>query len=302
MTGDPSSAPDSDPGGARAVHWLLFADHPSAQEIEALLVSRTAEVVRIDDTTLGWQPGVVFHGPLTEEELRGAVGLPDWVHAVYVLDTPSERGQPIPPELHIPGSVLAAFPGGEPTGVERESLELLDAVARRLGGAVLTGTGEVVVPEPRIDLLVFSSVWLAEDELTAALNPVLTLTPGGGPVLPPGIEVEGYNLVAHRDEGGLGEGALAVTASPAVVVPLALAGYEWAQGALYVYEIRHYPPEEHSRAAAAALPQTPAEAEGMIDESTAAVVERAARTVLAATGGPARGHVLDDDGFLVLLD
>ncbi|HLS02362.1 MAG TPA: hypothetical protein VK054_10355, partial [Beutenbergiaceae bacterium] len=124
-----------------ATHWLLFPEPPGAQALEALVVSREVGAAWVDDRTLGWQPGVLLVGPLTQEELALAQGLPEWVTAVYTVHTPCERGPAIPPELQLPGSVLAAFPQGEPTGVERQTLETIEAIARRLGGAVVVDTG-----------------------------------------------------------------------------------------------------------------------------------------------------------------
>src|SRR5699024_4435979 len=155
----------------------------------------------------------------------------------YAVDAPRERGKAIPAELQLPGSVLAAFPEGEPTGVERDTLETLEAIARRLGGGVLSATGQIVIPEPRIDLLLFSSTWLEAGAITARLADLAAMRSDGGPALPPGIEIDGYGLVAGLPEGG----ELSVTASPAELTPTALAGYSWASEAVYVYEFRHYP-------------------------------------------------------------
>lgn len=283
-------------GGVPAAHWLLF-QHPLAPgALEALVVSRELGVTWADERTLGWQPGVLLQGPLTEEELAGAEGLPEWVGAVYAALTPRERGAPIPEELQLPGSILAAFPDGEPTGVERETLETLEALARRLGGGVLSETGVLVVPEPRIDLLLFTSTWVAEEQLVRLLSGVADFATDAGPVLPPGIEVDGYGLVTDAPDGGV----LSVNASTADAIPLALAGYGWATGAVSVYEFRHYPVE--SFGFTASLPQNPVEAEARVDAAAAGALEKIASAAMKATGGPVCGHLCDDDGFLVVLD
>ena len=287
---------EANAGAAPAAHWLLFEHAPAAGELEALAVSRELGVAWVDERTLGWQPGVLVQGPLTAAELAGAENLPEWVRAVYAVLTPRERGAAIPEELQIPGSILTAFPEGEPTGVERETLETLEALARRLGGAVLSETGVLVVPEPRIDLVLFSATWAQEEELVRKLSGVAEFRTDGGPVLPLGIETDGYGLVAEAPGGGV----LSVNASAADTIPLALAGYGWATGQVFVYEFRHYPAETFGFAAQ--LPQTPREAEGLIDTSAAASLTRLAGAALAATGGPTYGHLCDDDGFLVLLD
>src|SRR5690625_4734650 len=221
-----------------ANHWLLFPQELPREALEALVLSRELGATWVDERTLGWQPGVILSGPLTETELTGAGELPEWVSAVYAVATPRERGGAIPPELLIPGSVLAAFPDGEPTGPERAALETLEALARRLGGAVLTETGQIVVPEVRVDLVLLSATWIPQEDLLGILRPHAECRDDGGPVVPPGVEVEGYGLVAQ--EGG---GVLSVTASPAAFLPLAVQGYPWSTGQVYVYEVRFYPPQ-----------------------------------------------------------
>ncbi|HLR56654.1 MAG TPA: hypothetical protein VK098_00580 [Beutenbergiaceae bacterium] len=282
----------------RAAHWLLFPEVPTSQELEALVVSRELGVTWVDERTLGWQPGVLLQGPMTQEELASSVGLPEWARSVYAVDTPRERGAPIPAELQLPGAVLGAFPEGEPTGVERDTLETIEAIARRLGGAVLTETGQIVVPEPRIDLVLFTSTWIAEPDLIRVLDPIVQMRSDGGPALPPDVEVEGYGLVADLPLGAV----LSVTASPADLTPIALTGYGWATGSVYVYEFRHYPASQFSFSGRTRLPLSPADAEALVDGEAAALVEEAAAAVLDAAGGQRHAHLSDDDGFLVVLD
>lgn len=275
-----------------ATHWLLFPEAPAPAQVEALVVSRELGVTWVDERTLGWQPGVVLAGPLSAEELEGSGELPPWVGAVYAAAVPRERGAAIPPELLIPGSALAAFPGGEPIGQERAALETLEALARRLGGALLTETGQVVVPEVRPDLVLLSATWIPEGELLELVGEFAPFRDDGGPVVPPGVEVEGYGLVAETDDG-----VFSVTASPAAFLPLAIQGYPWSKGQVHVYEVRHYPPRTFGFIPP--LPADPREADEMVPAGAANTVEQIAARLLAATGGEAAGHLVDDDGFLV---
>lgn len=289
-------AHDPDPGAPQgpAAHWLLLGYEPSANELEALIVSRELGVTWVDHRTLGWQPGVLLQGPLSDEELAGA-DLPEWVHSVYVMRCPRERGPAIPPELQLPGSVLTAFPDGEPEGVERQGLETLEALARRLGGGVLAENGVLVIPEPRLDLLLFTSTWVEPADLAGVLEGVAEFSGDGGSALPTGEEPPGYGLLATVNGGGV----LSVSASEADVVPVGFTGYTWASGAVYVYELRYYPPQTF--AFNTPLPTTPAEAEELLHAGGLEWIERMASVVLDATGGPGRGHLCDDDGFLVEL-
>lgn len=275
-----------------ANHWLLFPQEIPREALEALVLSRELGATWVDERTLGWQPGVILSGPLTGAELSGAGELPEWVGAVYAVATPRERGGAIPPELLIPGSVLAAFPGGEPTGPERAALETLEALARRLGGAVLTETGQIVVPEVRLDLVLLAATWISQEDLLEILRPHAEFRDDGGPTVPPGMEVEGYGLVAQ--DGG---GVLSVTASPSAFLPLAVQGYPWSTGQVYVYEIRFYPPQTFGFIPP--LPATPQEADELLPAEMAARLEALAAALLAATGGQEAGQLVDDDGFLV---
>lgn len=276
---------------ALATHWLLMQEPLGRDEIEALIVSRAVGAAWIDDRTIGWQPGVILQGPLTAEELASGGALPEWVGAVYSVTSPRERAAAIPPELQLPGGVLTPFVDGEPAGVERETLETLEAIARRMGGGVLTDTGDIVVPEARADLALFTDTWIESEDMVRYLSGVAAFEDGDGPVLPPGMDIAGYALVSHFPDGSV----VAVTASEVDAIPLAFSGYEWASGGVYVYEFRHYPPQRFDFSSR--LPATPAEAEAMVDTDAAALIERLAGTVLRVVSP--RGHLCDDDGFLV---
>lgn len=110
--------------------------------------------------------------------------------------------------------------------------------------------------------------------------------------------MEGYGLVADLPLGAV----LSVTASPADLTPIALTGYGWATGSVYVYEFRHYPASQFSFSGRTRLPLSPADAEALVDGEAAALVEEAAAAVLDAAGGQRHAHLSDDDGFLVVLD
>lgn len=278
-------------GGVTPAHHWVLTEHPiPVAELEALAVSRALGVSRVDERTLAWEPGVIFQGPMTPAELENGGVMPEWVGAVYHVRCPRERGAPVPPELNLPGSTLTAFDDGEPIGVERDTLETLEAISRRVGGGVLTETGVLVIPEPRTDVLLYSATWLEQSELGRLLSGVSEFIADGD-----GTDPEaGYAMVAQT-----GDGEFLVTASHTDITPIALAGYGWATGEVYVYEFRYYAYQtfQFSRE----LPTTPAQAQEGLNLEASAMVERIARTALRATGGQGMGHLCDDDGFLVLL-
>jgi len=297
----------------QAAHLLVVPDGVTPADVQALVLSRFPSEV-LDDggahLRMDVLPGCVVEGPLP----AAGAGLPAWAVALYRLKAPEQRGAPVPVELRGRGGLLDAFADGEPGGTEREMLELGLALARRLGGAVLTSTGSLLSPPPHVDLLLYSEVWLHPDALVHVLSPHL-----------PGVSLEGGDL-ERAGQGGLpadatsgeslvtdeGErrwlhaeadaydaaalaepdvtdsyGVLAtgpdgtvwsVAVEAAIGVPPVLAGLLPA-GAI-LYEVRCHP----------AGSTHPSDSVERIDAAT--------RALLEAVGG----YVVDDDGFLVTLD
>lgn len=288
----------------RVTHLLLVPDGVAPADVQALVRSRFP-VREADDggahLHLEVLPGCVVRGPM-------AADLPGWAAAAYGLAAPQERGGPVPPELLGRGGLLDAFADGEPTGHERDLLELGLAMARRLGGAVRTESGRLLTPEPRADLLLYSEVWLHPDALVHVLAPHL---PGIGlqepaPVstpLPPDARTgeslltdEGERRWLHAEADAYDDAALAgpdltesygvlatdadgttwsVTVEAAIGVPPVLEGT--LPAGTILYELRCYP------------------ASGTYPADAVERIDAAGRALLGATGG----GVVDDDGFLV---
>lgn len=292
------------PLGARAQahHLLVVPDGVSPVDIEALVLSWFPEAVTThaeDQVHLETGPGCAVVGPWAGDQL-----LPGWAAAVYLLQAPEQRGDPVPAELQGRGDLLDAFADGEPLADERAHLELGLAAARRIGGAVRTAGGVLMTPPPRADLVLYSPVWLHPDALVHVLEPHL---PGLGledsPVtpLPPDavtgeslIEDEGERRWLHAEAAAYDAAALAepevtesygataridgvtyaVAVEAALGVPVVLAAVDLS--GLIVYELRCYP-------------------DGDPTDEVVARLEDAARALLTAVGG----HLVDDDGFLV---
>ncbi|QGH70717.1 hypothetical protein [Pseudactinotalea sp. HY158] len=313
-----------------AIHLLLLAEDVSAAELEALALSRVHQVFRPDPRTLAWSGAVTCTGPRPPAP---ADHVPGWVRHVVEFRVPAERGGPIPPELRTAGSILAAFPDGEPIGLERDTVELIMAFARRLGGAVRTSTGRLVGAPPIPDLLLFSDTRLEPAAARAALAPFVTVRgddaagPPPRPTVPevvehglddghrrwlhaeadafdahalaePGPGSESYSVHAPQADGGL----VVLTVDEAPVTPIVVADAAWAGATAYVYEVRYYAPppvpelEPQERAAWLA-----AQEESLANPAVVAVIENCAWAVRSALGGVERAIVCDDDGFLVTL-
>src|SRR5699024_4757744 len=162
-------------------------------------------VYRPDPHTLAWDGVVTCTGPRPR---RPDDDVPAWVRHVVAFEAPTERGGAVPPELRVAGGILAAFPAGEPIGLERETLEHAMAFARRLGGAVRTSTGRVVAAPPAPDLLLFSDTRLDPEAARAALAPFVQAraddapSPGPRPSLPQVVDHgldEGHRRWLHAE-------------------------------------------------------------------------------------------------------
>lgn len=293
-------------------HLLVLPDGVAPADVQALVLSRFPSEV-LDDggehLRMDVLPGCVVEGPG-----RLPPDLPAWAVACYRLEAPEQRGAPVPKELRGRGGLLDAFVDGEPSGTEREMLELGLALARRLGGALLTSTGSLLTPPSHVDLLLYSEVWLHPDALVHVLVPHLPgVSMGGddpspaGRSAPPADATTGASLIADEgerrwlhaeadayDAAALSEpdvtdsyGVLAtdadgtvwsVAVEAALGVPPALAGL--LPAGTILYEVRCYP------------------AGGTLPSGAVERIDAATRALLGAVDG----YVVDDDGFLVTLD
>jgi len=297
--------PALDAARARAHHLLVLPDGVAATDVEALVLSRFPEsAVSRSAAQARLEPmaGCAVTGPWAAP----AELLPAWAAVVFTLEAPVQRGGAVPRELQGRGGLLDAFADGEPVGQERELIELGLAAARRLGGAIrAAGSGMLMTPEHRVDLVVYSPVWLHPDALVHVLErhlPGVSLSAMDDGAALPSDAVTGPSLIedegerrwlaaeaAAYDAAALEEvevsesyGAVArvddaifsIAVEAARGVPVVLSGIDLA--GLIVYELRCY-------------------ADGTPTAAAVARLDAAGRELVGAVGG----HVVDDDGFLV---
>lgn len=326
MTGEGASTPSLDL--VRTRHLLAVADDVGAEEVEALTLSRYPAASRTEPDVLTLATDVHLSGPFPLDGAgRRDLDLPAWVAGMYLLTCPQDRGRPVPDELAGTGGLLSAFADAEVRGQEREALELLLAMGRRLGALVRTSTGHLLEPEEwaGVDLTVYAPVWLYPDALVHVLATVLPGVQALTDVQPPDAPLppatgrsaqaaeldDGERAWLHAEADAYDAHALAqpevlesygtiwhypsggvITASVAAAdaVPVVLSGPDGAGEGALAYELRWYPADPqhwHRQPPPAALRTECADARERI--------EAAARAVLTAAGGQAT----DDDGFLV---
>lgn len=198
-------------------------------------------------------------------------------------DLQVERVRTDPPAegMTDPSGYSRAFPDGLPFGVERESLDLALALARRLFGAVVTDSGTRLEPLPHHerDLIVTSPHRVDVESLLAMLQ---TAEPGLEHV---SGDDESHAVMFSVD---VGPDHLDVRLGPSQK-PVALAQLDWLDRAVD-YEIVHIPADDSE------------EAIELPDEETSARwtdaytrVGRLAGVLVENLGG----YVTDRHGFLV---
>lgn len=153
--------------------WEAPAAAPQPGARAPRLAAPPPGVLRLSRLTTLAGPYRVDRGTATE------LGLPVAAGSAYVLDTPTERGNPPWPGTTGDRDGLArAFPEGLPVRDEARMLEWAIAVARRLAGVVRTAAGPggrapvVLAPDPAaaVDLTVWSDLWLDPDAALAVMR------------------------------------------------------------------------------------------------------------------------------------
>ena len=167
--------------GLADVHLLLLPADADSADVEALVLTRAPDA---HDGAPGLRLGrhARLSGPIALDDATAAVAQvpPGW-EFVYALAAPREREDPPPVGVTDRDGYYRAFPAGLPTRGERRGLDLLLAVARRLGGALrVAGSGVVLEPDPAavVDLVVHSPYWLEPDTTLAvalAVDPAARL-------------------------------------------------------------------------------------------------------------------------------
>lgn len=204
------------PSGAALseTHLLLLPPDATVADVRSLVLTRLPDAV---DGTPGLRLGrhSRLHGPLVVDA-SAAGHVPGGWPLVYALAAPRERDEPPWPGLTDSGGLYRAFPDGFPVRAERRGVDLMLAVARRLGGAVrVAGSGVVLRPDPAsvVDVVVHAQGWLGPEATLAVVRGVeptarLATDPGPRSAAPagPGDEVSdavtglrpGLRLALHR--------------------------------------------------------------------------------------------------------
>lgn len=211
-------------------HLLALPEDVVPDEIEVLAVSRftsarwerppRAPSRRSSGATKAQPtPGVLRVGRLTtitgpfglEPVTAQRLGLPAELVSAWVVDTPRERAET--PALGSDRDGLRrAFGDRQPVREESRVLHWLVAVARRVGGAVRTEPGVVLVPEVdgALDLTVLCDRWVEPDTVLAAVRRVAPQgradlpAPTGDSASRVSTASRTGHALAERPDGGIG--------------------------------------------------------------------------------------------------
>lgn len=211
---------------------LLLPEDVEAQEVEALAVSLWE--------TAGWVgPGLLrltvgenegkpllarLQGPWqVYKSTAQRYGFPLWTRRIFALEAPIQRtAKPVAKKFQGISPITDAFLNGEPWGLERQVINGMWAMARRLGGALFIHDGartktkaQLLQPDPdgAIGLTVYSSLWLSYQQLQALLQPLFSTVynpdlPTSNPKLTPDDGPKGFfnglnNPVTNRQSDQL---------------------------------------------------------------------------------------------------
>lgn len=256
-------------------HQLLVPEDTSFDDVAVLVQNRypTAEVAqnRIQIT----QKSSLLHH---EEEAR-----------LFLLETPIDRRDvPAPGQFDRDG-LARTFPDGLPFGEEMDMVLLLVAIARRLGGAVGTGTGHEIAPTENssTDLHVVTTHWVESGYVQELVKPFLPELALDRELL----EQDPIHRAPYRLSSALAGGSrLSVEAAPDIDPVAALADVPWAQSGTVSYAIRFEPEDGDDREVEDPGPEQSVRR----DEA-----RNACAAVARVLFDEVHGVVIDQDGFLV---
>lgn len=223
-----------------------------------------------------------------DAEARRRLALPEWANVAYLVEVAPDRSPlPAPPLPLGYGALLEAFGAHHPRGVEKQVLDVAHACARRLGGALRTTSGAVLVPDPAsaVDHSVHAPVWLEPEALRHVLADAL---PGlqlqvDHPEGPVAGEDGTYLANCDLDDGD----RVLLEVFPAERLRPALRFAPWAAEGVISYALHYSPAQVHR--------EVRTRAETRRRDAARVTIERAVLALHEAVGG----EILDEDGLLV---
>jgi hypothetical protein len=160
-----------------AMHLLLVPSTVHPDDVCDLVRARvpSSELDRTGQTALGRHSAISGPYELSmEDAVDAAVPMP-WT-VVYALSAPIEREDPPLPGADDRDGLADAFPDGMPWREEGRALQLLVALARRVGGAVrVAGRQTLIQPDLHraVDVIIHSPYWLDPDVLLGVVQHAL---------------------------------------------------------------------------------------------------------------------------------
>lgn len=284
-----------DPHAAlRDRHLLLVPTVVTPDQVDALVRCwyPASDLLGEGTADLGGRAGLNGPHELSMEAAVAAEVPTPWsvAYDLEVDTSPREGGRP----ARRPDGLHRCFPDGLPTGAEMAGLDLLLALARRLGGGVRpVGAAEVLTPDvaSAVETRVISPTWIKVDDVADACaheGAEVEVSVEGDTSAQARSRPDGTPFIVLVPFGPAG--AVVVQAMVAERPEPAAAGEPFGAGPMAVYDIRWQAPEddwrlaEHVEGVALACRER-------VRPSIAAITR-----TLAELGG---GVIVDADGFLV---
>lgn len=131
-------------------HLLLLPERARESDVTSLVVHRYPAAAFHPGEELRVGRHLSLRGPLhLDSGAAAGAAVPSPWRLAWALTCPVERDGPPLPGLSDRDGLTRCFPGGLPMAAERRGIDLLLALARRLGGAVRTApAGAVLEPDP----------------------------------------------------------------------------------------------------------------------------------------------------------
>ncbi len=277
----------------RARHLLLVPSSVTVDDVDGLVRCWYPDSDLAGSCSADLVGRTTVHGPhqLGRRTAADADVPAPWIVA-YDLEVEHVRDATVPQAR--PDGLHRCFPDGLPLGDEMAGLELLLALARRLGGAVrVVGSAQVLTRDAAsaVELRVVSPTWIrAQDVRTACLEQGedVEVRFAGGSSQSSGVPGDGTAFDVRFRVGDAG--SVVVHAAVAVSPEPATAAEPWGASAMAVYDVRWAAPQEHWRLTER-LDGPAASSRDRVLGPMSAVAR-----VLAEHGG---GVVVDADGFLL---
>ncbi|MBD3689276.1 hypothetical protein H8R18_06990 [Nanchangia anserum] len=181
------------PEAAVANDLLILSGEVDPAEVDALAVSLWDDAGWLSPGVLRLRGDDHLRGPYDlDRAARARLGVGSWATMAFAYAHPGTGSGPIPDELLTSHPLVRAYRDDQPAPAQWEVIEGLYAMARRLAGAWRVGRGGALLqpdPDSATDLALYAPTWIEEADLRALITqavPAASLVEAPAPQRPSG--------------------------------------------------------------------------------------------------------------------